>query len=164
LAEQSITSKNLKTDEHLYFINGELFRDKSEENKQMTNRFVLLTYYRYDGDVTIKALVDSTREKVVKVEAVPHIPTPLSQEEFGIAKNLALAEPTVQKALTSYGTNVVIEPLVVRSLSETERTQRLVRLLFKIGRDYLREPIVHVDLITKKVTVEKFESPSQPNH
>jgi hypothetical protein len=163
LAEEAISTSNLKTDERLYYVNSELYREKNDEGKGGAARLVMLTHYRYDGDVTIKTLVSIGEKKVVKVTPIPHIPTPLSQEEFKIAKSLAAAELEIKRVIATYP-RLVFEPLVVRSLSEQERPQRLVRLLLKVGSDYLRQPIVYVDLITKKVVIESPTQPSVTTH
>ena len=162
-AEQAITTKKLRTDDRLYFVSSELVREK-DEDKDAAARLVLVTHYRYDGDLTIKTLVNTSERRVVSVDAVAHVPTPLSAEEFAIAKQLALSDPQIKEALSPFRERLVIEPLVLRTMSEGEQGRRVVRLLFKVGSDYLRQPIVNVDLTVRKVMIESPTSgPGTPH-
>jgi len=80
----------------------------------------------------------------MSVEARPHLPVGLAQAEFERAKELALSDDAVRKALGSNASNVVVEALVIRAIADKDPYfgRRVVRLLFKLGADYLSEPIV----------------------
>lgn len=140
-----------------YVTRVELYRDKEAEAKRISNRQALVTRYRYDGDLTILTIVDLTSREVTRVDSIPHLPTPLSPEEFEMAKDMALTNPEVEAALAPYIEQLEVEPLVSRTFSEQDPLfgHRVVRLLFRVGRNYLTKPTVTVDLTAKKVIVER---------
>jgi Cu2+-containing amine oxidase len=134
----------------------ELVRDKSLEEAGRPDRLALVTHYRYPGDLTIQTLVNVTREQVLEVRTAEHRPTPLAVDEVARAKTLAFDDPDVRAALTVPLERIVVEPLLTSAGSPDDPLfgRRVVRLLFKVGRDYLAQPVVLVDLTSERVIVE----------
>lgn len=155
LAQKALERARLRTPGPLYLVGTELLRDKRAEERGVFDRQAMVTHYRYDGDLTILTRVNVTRGEVERIDTVPHLPAALAPEEFRRAKDLALADVRVQRALARFG-EVTIEPLAIRTASRDDPIfgHRLVRLLFRKGPDYLREPVVVVDLTTAQVILE----------
>jgi len=140
-----------------YFTGVELLRVKQDDDTSSAERHAVVSHFRYEGNLTILTYVDLSKKEIVGVESVENVPARLSLEEFEIAKGLALSDPRVKEQLGSDMNGIVTEPLVVHSASPEDPMfgRRLVRLLFRIDRDYLSKPIVIVDLTDRKVIIEE---------
>jgi Cu2+-containing amine oxidase len=162
LAEGSPRLLTLRTETGFHRVGVELFRDK--EIEAAAGRAALVTHYRYEGDLTIRTVVDLRERRILSVEALPHVPTPLSMEEFERAKGMALEDARVAGALGADRERVVVESLSIHTPDPSDRYfgHRVVRLLFRVGPDYLSEPIVNVDLTSG--TVELLERPPVHDH
>lgn len=141
----------------------EVFRDR---RRGKVERKALVTYYRYDGDVVILTSLHLGKREVMKVEAVPHMPTSLAPEELAIAEKLARAHPAVAKALAAEKDVDKIEIDALMHYTTDEKSpsyhHRVVRLFFRQGRTYLLYgPVVEVDLTTETVRVEEQASGHQ---
>lgn len=153
IASQTDTLRAFAGGERVYLTEVEFFRDKDEVGGEA--RRALVSHYRYRGDVTLLTEVDLKSRSVVRQESLAHVPTPLSNEEFERAKQLALADPEVLQAIAAHRNRLKIEPLVSRaSEGDSLYGHRVVRLLFRVGVDYLTRPIVHVDLTAGRVLTE----------
>lgn len=157
LAWRALREKRLQTDSPIYLILSEPVRVKDERGEEADRRLARVIHYRYEGDLGILTLVDLAQREVIEVETIPHLPLPLAEEEFEIATELALADERVQKELGEMADRVHTEALLIRAASEEDPLfgHRVVRLLFRVERDYLSEPIVEVDLTARKVTVRE---------
>ena len=144
------TFQELTADARIYLVDVEVFRDKGAE----TGRQVLVTHYRTEGDLAILSRVDLRAGNVVGVESVAHLPVRLSNEEYKIARRMALEHPTVEAALR--GLEVEVEAQVSRTFAEDDPQfgHRVVHLLFKTPKGYLESPAVIVDLTAGEITVE----------
>lgn len=156
LASQFFESNKLLSDTPIYFIGADLYRDKKAEEKGEAERRARVTYYRYFKDMTFISTVNLTQGEVTDIDSVAHLPTALSEEEFKIARDLALSNDEIKEALGDYLDKAEVEALVFRTSSREDALfgHRVVRLLFKIGRDYLSEPVVNVDLTERKIMIE----------
>jgi len=135
------------------FVDVERLRIKGDRGEELaTDRYITI-HYRYADDTALVTIVDLGRNSIVEVREVPHMPTRLTGEELERARDLALRHAGVHEALGELAKQVVVEPLVVRTADERDPWfgHRVVRLLFRVGRDYLSHPIVHVDLTTGEV-------------
>ena len=143
--------------EPIYFNGVELHRVKQEDGESSTERHAVVSHFRYENNTTILTYVNLARERVVEVQSIANIPARLSVEEFEIAKELALTDPNVKRQLGAARDRIVVEPLVIHSASPKDPVfgRRVVRLLFRIGRDYLSKPVVIVDLTDRKVIIEE---------
>jgi hypothetical protein len=158
LAEKGLEAEQYRAaGKALYAVATELVRDKEAEDRGSRDRMVLVTHYQYEGDMAIFSIVNLTQSAVVNVERVPHVPVPLSQQEFARAKTLALAHPDVKAALDPYRDRLAIEALLTRTPAEKDPLygHRVVSLLFRVGSDYLTAPEVMVDLTTEEVLVQR---------
>jgi hypothetical protein len=141
----------------VYAVGVERFRDKEREEAGDTGRRALVTHYQYEGDRAILTYVDLQTRRAFLQETIAHLPVPLAPEELAAARDLALADSAVARALAPYRERLVVEPLVVRTTDPRDPLagQRVVRLLFRVGADYLRRPIVTVNLSTREVHVDE---------
>ncbi len=159
LAEQAIQEKGLRTSGPFYNISAELRRDKTAVTR---NRLVLVTSYRYSGDVAILSYVDLTKGVVTRVDTIAHTNVHLSETEYLLAKEKALADPKVRQQLGIYLNQVKVEAMVSHSAYEKDPLfgHRVVRLLFKVpDSGYLAQPIIFVDLTANQVLIDP-----EPNH
>ena len=154
VALNDIVERRIRGEGPIYFVHAEPYREKTDTSGQ--RRLALVTHYRYQGDTAITSIVDISASRVLDVSETANIPVPLARAEFEQARDLALADPAVQAALGANRGNVVVEPLLLHTTSREDPMfgHRVVRLLFRVGRDYLESPIVHVDLTTRRVVVE----------
>lgn len=161
LAERALTQRGLRTSGPLYLISVELLNGKDDEGTQ--DRKAIVTHYRYDGDLTILTFVNLARGQVSRVDSVAHLPTQLSLEEFTTARNLGLADARVRTALGPYLSSATVEAMNIRATQTQDPIfgHRVVRLLFRVGQDYLIEPYVNVDLTSAKVVVREAPTGEQ---
>lgn len=159
MAEQAIQERGLRATGPLYNISAELHRDK---NAVTRNRLVLVTSYRYSGDVAILSYVDLTKGVVTRVDAISHTNVHLSEAEYLLAKEKALTTPKVRQQIGEYLGQIQVEAMVSHAAYEKDPLfgHRVVRLLFKVpSGGYLAQPIVFVDLTANQVLIDP-----EPNH
>ena len=156
LSDQAIRERNLRSSGLFYNISAELHRDKAFEASGRTDRLVLVTSYRYEGDLTLLTFINLTRGTVMKIESVKNAPTHLSEAEYLIAREKALAHPQVAAKLAEFAGKVTVEAMVSRSPYNKDPLygHRVVRLLFKVPQGYVVDPIVFVDLTANQVMVD----------
>jgi hypothetical protein len=142
------------------FIGVELVRRKGDNGRELEPIY-RVQHYRYGDDTAIFSLVDGGRLR--GVEEVPHAPVALTLGELAEARGLALEDRRVARALERYRDRLLVEPLVVRTSDPADPWfgRRIVRLLFRVGQDYVSEPIVFVDLTRREVIVERAHGERQ---
>lgn len=152
LTERAAAPRRLLEGRTIY-ITTEKLRVKAD-NGEEGRPLYQVTHYRYVDDTAIVSVVDLERGAVLNQREVPHLPVMLTAEELAQARELALAQPPVREALARYP-NVTVEPLLVRVGNDRDPWfgHRIVRLLFRVDRDYLTRPIVYVDLTTSRVQI-----------
>jgi hypothetical protein len=146
-ADRLLTKSSAPADRS-YLTKMELLTDKGSEARN-----ALVQHYRYKDDTTILTTVDLATKAVVRTEQVPHLSTPLSQEELNEAIRLASADPAVAGLLKPHANPAPqVEALVSRASTkdDPEYGHRVVHLLYRGGRGYLYARAV-VDLTTSKV-------------
>ncbi len=153
LAEQALRERGLLKGK-TYLTRIDVYADDARKE-----RHAVAIYYRYEGDLGILAHVDLRAGKVTQVEAVPHLPTSLTDEELAEAEKLARANPAVARALASHADEPRIEVDAQMALTVDPKDpnyhHRVVRLNFRRGREYLpRVPTVDVDLTTGSVRAQ----------
>jgi hypothetical protein len=153
LAEQALRERDLLKGK-TYLTRIEVYADAARKE-----RHAIAIYYRYEGDLGILVHVDVGAGKVTQVEAVPHLPTSLADEELAEAEKLARADPAVARALARYADGPKIEVDAQMALTVDPKDpnyhHRVVRLNFRRGREYLlRVPTVDVDLTTGTVRAQ----------
>ena len=157
LARREVETRKLRLKIPLQLVAVEWTREKPEKEGAPEKRFALVTYYRYEDDAAILTLVEPAASRVAKVDVIPHLPVPLSAEEFQRASALALKFPQVVEALGARAKEVKTEGLLLRTSDEKDQLfgHRVVRMLFRVGTDYLTRPMAFVDLTTQKVWIEE---------
>jgi hypothetical protein len=138
----------------IYLTNAEVIFDNRPIPPE---RYALLTFYRYQGDLAILVSIRLDKMIVAKVEPCPHMPTSLSSEEIAEAEKIARAHPEIKKVLARYKHLEKIEADV--NVAHIVRPQapgyqhRVARLCFRDAeRNYLTSvPMVDVDLTTGEV-------------
>jgi hypothetical protein len=155
LASEAIAQRGLRGNGLLYHISASLYQDK---RAAAGDRLVLVTSYRYEGDLGIFSFLNLSRGTVEAVRAVPHAAVHLSAAEFELARSKAFADPQVVAQLGDYRDKVIVEAMVSHSSYERDPWfgHRVVRLLFKLPPDsYLVNPIVFVDLTSGQVLIDQ---------
>lgn len=160
LALEQLEAEQHRIERPLYLAEVDLMREKPLIEGDPTGRFALVTHYRYKGNLAILTTVDLETAQVVEAQAVPDVPTRLSEAELDLAVEMAFSDPAVVDALGEDGTEVEVEGTVVRYDPFTG--PRLFRLLFRIGADYLSAPIVLVNLTDLDVSIETLPAGEMP--
>lgn len=153
LAERQLLGpeSDITPQEKFYFIKAELLPDSQAET---TQRLVMLTYYRYQGNLTYHTMVDLNAQQVVQSEGKVNFPCGLAPEEQQLAIDLARADQRLQPLFEQYGDRLEIQTRLSWEGESPTRPHRQVHLLFRIGSDYLTRPTVIVDLATSSVQVQ----------
>ena len=114
-----------------------------------------MTAYRYFDDITVFSTVDLATGKVVDVQAVQHIPTPLSDGEYEEAIELARDKSDeVQKLYERFGKELTVYPQFSQfAVKDDPRVHRVVHLNYRVGKRDLSYPRPQVDLTTREVVV-----------
>lgn len=141
------------------YIGTELLRRKTEDGEEYPTKIYRVIHYRYDDDTAIHSEVSLVDAAVLDQREIPHLPTPLTQEELDTASALAMKDRRVREALGKDVDRVEVEALVIRAASDEDPWfgRRVVQLLFRVGRDYRHSPRVIVDLTNSTVLVETEE-------
>lgn len=160
IAQQEIARQKLRTDDRIYAVDYELIVPKDEKGEAGSQRLARVTHYRYDGNLAIVSYVDLTARIVVRSETLANPAVPVSQEEFELAKQLLLKDAEVQRLLAKEVSRVVPEALLMHFPDDKDPLfgHRVLRFVFRQGTQYLRQPVVWVDLTARTVTIEKLNS------
>jgi Cu2+-containing amine oxidase len=156
LVEKTLKAQNLWKGK-IYLTNLEVVPDNQAQPPQ---RYALVSYYRYDGDLVIIATVHLAKMAVTDVQSYAHMPASLAPEEMAEAEKLARANPDVKKALAKYKHLDKIEvDAQVAQIAQPDVPgyhHRVVRLFFRDAqRNYLQHvPMVDVDLTTGEVRLD----------
>jgi hypothetical protein len=156
VAEAAPDARNKLFTPRTLFVGVELVRRKDDEGRDLEPLY-RVRHYRYSDDTTIVSLVDVRSGRVEEAVELPHAPVALTEAELAEARSLALADRRVARALGRYRERLVVEPLVVRTSDPSDPWfgRRVVRLLFRVGADYVSEPVVFVDLSRREVIIER---------
>lgn len=160
LSDQAITSRELRNGSPLYLVETELVVEKPEVDGAAGKRLARITHYRYDGDLSIFTMIDLTAHSTRRMDVVSHHPVPFSNEEYEAAAGLALADRRVRSLLGERLTQVQPEGLAMRTSDPADRYfgHRVLRIMFKLGDDYLTRPIAVVDLTAQTVVVDDYSA------
>ena len=152
-AEQSLKAQTLWQGK-IYQTNCEVILDT---NANPPERYALLTFYRYEGNLAILVTVRLDKMTVTSVQSRPNMPTSLAPEEIAAAKKIARDHPEIQKALTRYKhlDKIEIDTIVAQIINAEVPGyhHRVVRCFFRDERrNYLAGvPMVDIDLTTGEV-------------
>ena len=124
----------------------------------------IVTWYRYFDDITVFSTVDLGTSKVVAVEAVQHLRTPLSDSEFEEAQELAREQSDEVKQLYErFGKQLSAYPQFSQhTLEDDPRVLRVVHLTYRVGKRDLSYPRPEVNLTTRKVEIPRPDVENEP--
>jgi hypothetical protein len=124
----------------------------------------VVTWYRYFDDITVFSTVDLSKAKVVSVEAVQHLRTPLSDSEFEEAQELAREKSDEVKQLYErFGKQLSAYPQFSQyTLEDDPRIVRVVHLTYRVGKRDLSYPRPEVNMTTRKVLVPRPDVENEP--
>ena len=157
-------------DRREYIVNVELLDTKEPEpsaeevakGKPTTRRDqrAVVTSYRYFDDITVFSTVDLGTGKVVDVQAVQHIPTPLSDGEYDEAIEVARDKSDeVKRLYERFGKELTVYPQFSQFVVKDDpRRHRVVHLNYRVGKRDLSYPRPQVDLTTREVVVPAPEA------
>jgi len=137
------------------------------------SRVLEVIFFRYDGEVGVRAVVDLTHKKVTAVSRLSSREVSMTQAELAEAWQFASRNAEVRDALGAgvdkfqvLGAPVgrkapspryKVEGLRVEGATESDPCykHRCLQLMFRTDTGYLVEPTVVVDLTAQKVQVER---------
>lgn len=127
-------------------------------------RTAVVTLYRYRDDLTVFMTIDLAAGRVVEVQAVRHLRTALSDEEFEDAKALARERSVpVQELFERFGGQITAYPQFSQfTVKGDPRVHRVVHLTYRVGARDLSYPRPVVDLTTRQVETPGPEVFPQP--
>lgn len=162
VAEGSPRLRTLIAEPRTVFIGVDLIRRKGDRGGDLAP-YYRVQHYRYADDATITSLVDLESGRVAEQVEARHAPVRLSDGELAEARTLALADRRVAGAIGRYTEQLAVEPLLVRTSDPNDPwfARRVVRLLFRVGTNYLSEPVVYVDLTGREVIIHEAHRPRQ---
>jgi hypothetical protein len=67
LAEQALKSNRLFTDRRMYLTEARIHRDSASEGRGVFERMAVLTYYRYEGDLSLQVFINLAGRRVFGV-------------------------------------------------------------------------------------------------
>jgi Cu2+-containing amine oxidase len=138
-------------------------------------RFAVVVFFRYEGEVGVRAVVDLTRRTVTEVARLSGDQVPMNADDLAEAWQLARRDEEVRRALGAEAERYEVErtppkagataaAFVVRALRVrgTEEKDpcfrdRCLQLFFSRGNKYLMQPTVIVDLSSQKVYIQRRE-------
>ena len=137
--------------------------EKAKGNERVSGPLAVVTWYRYFDDITVFSTVDLGKGKVVAVEAVQHLRTPLSADEFEEAQELAREKSDeVKKLFERYGKELSAYPQFSQfTLEDDPRVNRVVHVTYRVGKRDLSYPRPEVNLTTRKVEVPQPDAQNE---
>jgi len=153
------------------FISVKRTQETEAQKDQPSHRYADVLFYRYDGDLGVRALVDLDASAVVDVVRVNGESVPIATEEIEEAGRLALADarvvrlfggslPAFQVASRPASQDDInrdrIEGLRTLGASPSEPCyrHRCIALFFRIKNQYVHLNEVVVDLTSQQVHVQ----------
>lgn len=160
LVERSTLLRSALVEDRTVFVGVDLVRRKGRGDLELPPLY-RVRHYRYSDDAAITSLVDLRTGRIAEQVEERHAAVPLSAAELDEARALAMRDPQVARALAPHRKAIVAEPLVVRTSDPEDPWfgRRVVRLLFRVGRAYISEPLVYVDLTRREVITERAHRP-----
>jgi hypothetical protein len=137
--------------------------EKAKPADKEPGPLAVVTWYRYFDDITVFATVDLGKAKIVSVEAVQHLRTPLSADEFEEAQELAREKSDEVKQLYErFGKDLSAYPQFSQyTLEDDPRVNRVVHVTYRVGKRDLSYPRPEVNLTTRKVEVPRPDADNE---
>jgi len=140
-------------------------KDKEKEKAKPKARGprAVVTSYRYFDDITVFSIIDLGTGRVVEVQAVQHLHTPLSDDEFDEAQTLGREKSDEVKQLYErFGEQIRVDAQFSQfNLKDDPRVHRVVHLTYRVGKRELSYPRPQVDLTTREVETPAPEPQSK---
>lgn len=144
--------------------------EESSPQREPSGRYADVLFYRYDGDVGVRALVDLQAKSVVDVNRVKGQSVPINGEEVEEAARLALANANVVrlfdgkvpsfKVATAPATREDVDSARIEGLRTVATSpkdpcfrHRCIVLFFRVNNRYVHLNRVVVDLTSQSVRV-----------
>jgi hypothetical protein len=165
LAEETLRASKLLPDKKTFLTEAKTHRNTEAEQKGLFERHALLTYYKYAGDLGILVYINLVRQRVIKVDKLPHFPAGIAPEELQRAREMVLNDPQLGPLLNPYGNRLTVEALLTSNPQPKDSRfgHRLFYLIFRVGPRYLTaQGEVLADLTTETVMVSPAVQP--PTH
>jgi hypothetical protein len=124
-----------------------------------SRRTVELIYYLPAQNAGLRAIVDLASRSVTHSEPLAGRDVPLAREDIDEAWQLAQLSPDVQRAVALPAPDLVVQGLREASSAPSDPcySNRCVRLLLRRGGEYLRRPIIVVDLTSRTVDLREAQ-------
>jgi hypothetical protein len=166
-----------EADPREYVVNVELLDTKDDSSRpegepskakaatKATGPRAVVTSYRYFDDITVYSTIDLASGRVVDVQAVQHMRTPLSDDEYEEAQAMVRARSDeVKKLYEQYGDQLSVYPQFSQfTVKDDPRVHRVVHLNYRVGKRDLSYPRPQVDLTTREVVIPRPEpEPKRP--
>jgi hypothetical protein len=129
-----------------------------QESERLAHRHAEVVFLQANAEYGVRAVVRlGASSTVMTVDKVSERDVPMTADDLEAARKLALESPEVRAVAEPRLEKARVEGLRVVGADDTDPCYRgrCVRLLFKVGNDYLSDPIVVVDLTTSRVTVQR---------
>ena len=138
--------------------------EKAKAKAIAPGTLAVVTWYRYFDDITVFSTVDLGKAKVVAVEAVQHLRTPLSNGEFEEAQELAREKcDEVKQLYERFGKQLSAYPQFSQYTREDDpRVVRVVHLTYRVGKRDLSYPRPEVNLTMRTVQVPRPDVENLP--
>jgi len=120
-------------------------------------RHAEVVFSRLDADYGVRAVVALESNSVVSADRVNGDNVPLTETDLEEAREIALQSAEVRSAVGTRMEQAKVEGLRILATDEKDPCfhRRCLRLMFKVGNDYLSEPIVIVNLSTNSVILDR---------
>jgi Cu2+-containing amine oxidase len=126
--------------------------------KGREGRLAMVTLYQYNGDVTIRRIVNLDSGAVVSEARAERQTPPLAPVEVELARGIALADPRIADAVAPFSDRLKVEALVASTSDRNDPLfgHRVAYLLFRTPQGYLANiGEVFVDLTAARLEVHR---------
>jgi hypothetical protein len=118
----------------------------------------VVTLYQYNGDITIRRVVNLNSGTVVNETSAERQTPPLAAVEVELARGIALADPRIAGVVAPFSDRLNVEALVASTSDPNDPLfgHRVAYLLFRTPEGYLADiGEVFVDLTTARMEVHR---------
>jgi hypothetical protein len=126
--------------------------------KGREGRLAMVTLYQYNGDITIRRVVNLDSGMVVGEARAERQTPPLAPVEVELARGIALADPRIADTVAPFSDRLKVEALVASTSDRNDPLfgHRVVYLLFRTPEGYLANiGEVFVDLTAARLEVHR---------
>ena len=133
-----------------------LSRVESVDDNDPTTRLAIVTTYNYDSNETTRTLVDLIKNRLLTTQTTTGVSAPLAEVERDTAEMLVLSDPHLVKYLEPDIEAVEVEMFLTRTQDHKDPfyNKRVVMVIMKTDRGYLRLPSIFVNLTDLEVVIQ----------